>query len=197
MNDAHFQELLLQALEHEMGGVKVYEAAIDCAVNDDLKQEWQKYLQQTRNHVRLLEAVCATRKIDPKHSTPGRKIVGQLGQSLVAAMKQALAAGDPEAAQLVAGDCVTLAETKDHFNWGLLGECARHMTGAGKHELAEAYDEVEEQEDEHLYHSKGWTRELWAEALGLKAQLPPPEEKRNVRSATAEARVEKESRAKH
>jgi len=31
------------------------------------------------------------------------------------------AAGDPDAAQLVAGECVVLAETKDHANWELIG----------------------------------------------------------------------------
>ncbi len=29
--------------------------------------------------------------------------------------------------------------------------------------------EVEEEEDEHLYHTTGWTRELWIETLGMPA----------------------------
>ena len=49
--DEQFGELLYQALETELGGVQVYEAAVTCAVNEDLKKEWQKYLEQTRNHV--------------------------------------------------------------------------------------------------------------------------------------------------
>jgi len=32
-------------------------------------------------------------------------------------MKKALSSGPAEAAQLVAAECVTLAETKDHMNW--------------------------------------------------------------------------------
>ena len=36
-------ELLLQSLEHEKGGVQVYETALKCAVNEDLKEEWEKY----------------------------------------------------------------------------------------------------------------------------------------------------------
>lgn len=46
-----------------------------------------------------------------------------------------------------------------------------------------AYDAIEDQEYEHLYHTKGWCRELWLQALGLKATLPPPEEKKNVKNA--------------
>ena len=44
MNPEQLNELLLQSLEHEMGGVKVYETALKCVVNEDLKEEWQKYL---------------------------------------------------------------------------------------------------------------------------------------------------------
>jgi hypothetical protein len=57
--------------------------------------------------------------------------------------------------------------------------------------LQDAYDEVEDQEDEHLYHSKGWCRELWIKSLGMRAVLPPPEEKQNVKSAIGAARAEK------
>jgi len=38
------RELLLQALEHERGGALIYFNALECAVNDDLRQEWDKYL---------------------------------------------------------------------------------------------------------------------------------------------------------
>jgi len=51
---------------------------------------------------------------------------------------------------------------------------------------------VEDQEDEHLYHSKGWLRELALESLGLKAVLPPPEERKHVKTAIGAARAEQE-----
>ena len=44
MEQKVLKELLLQSLEHERGGVKVYETALKCAINDDLKEEWQEYL---------------------------------------------------------------------------------------------------------------------------------------------------------
>jgi hypothetical protein len=34
-------DLLLQSLEHEMGGVKIYENAVRCAVHPDLQREWR------------------------------------------------------------------------------------------------------------------------------------------------------------
>ena len=51
---------------------------------------------------------------------------------------------------------------------------------------------VEDEEDEHLYHSKGWCRELWIASLGLPAVLPPPEEEKDVKSALDAAKAEEE-----
>ena len=184
------EELVLQSLEHEMGGVKVYETAIKCAVNADLKEEWEGYLKQTRTHVTTLEAVCRAMSIDPKKETPGRLVVRQVGGALVAAMRAALSAGNPAAAEIVACECVVLAETKDHLDWELLGKCAEQLSGPAAAALKKAYDEIEDQEDEHLYHSKGWCRELWLQSLGLKPILPPPEERQHVKTAIGAARAE-------
>ena len=173
-------ELLLQSLEHERGGIKIYETAVQCALDADLRKEFTKYLQETRNHERILLELCRTLEIDPEAETPGREVVRIVGAGLLTAMQTARAAGKPEAAQIVACECVVLAETKDHLNWELIGQVADGSDGDGAAALQAAYDEVEDQEDEHLYHSKGWCRELWIQALGMRAVLPPPEEKRHV-----------------
>jgi hypothetical protein len=189
MKDAQVTELLLQALEHEKGGVQIYETALKCAVHPELADEWQKYLDQTRMHVRVLTEVISTLKIDLYTETPGRKIVRQNGAGLVQAMETALQSAEPDAAQLIACDCVVLAETKDHANWELIGQVAKNMSGEAADALTNAYEQIEDEEDEHLYHSKGWCRELWLQSLGLDAVLPPPEETENVRSAKEEAMI--------
>ena len=91
MNEEQINELLLQSLEHEKGGVLVYETALKCVINEDLQEEWEKYLEETRNHVQVLTEVCVTIGLNPKMSSPGRTIVHKLGGSLVAAMDEALA----------------------------------------------------------------------------------------------------------
>jgi ferritin-like metal-binding protein YciE len=185
-------DLLLQALTHEKGGVQVYATALKCAQNQDLRKEWEKYFQETQRHVEVLIGVCAALGIDPDKKTGGTDVVKHMGQSLVTAMEIALSGKDPAAAQLVACECVVLAETKDHLNWHLIGEVAEKAIGGDAAQiLNEAYEEVEDQEDEHLYHTKGWCRELWLEALGIDAVLPPPEEKRHVTSAMEAAQAEK------
>lgn len=190
MKEQQVTELLLQSLEHEKGGVLVYETALKCVINEDLQEEWEKYLEETRNHVQVLTEICVTIGLDPEMSSPGRTIVHKLGGSLVAAMEEASAAGTPEAAQLVACECVVIAETKDHMDWELIGKCAGKLGGEIGKALKEAYEEIEEQEDEHLYHSKGWCRELWIQSLGMKAVLPPPEERKDVKTAIGAARAE-------
>jgi ferritin-like metal-binding protein YciE len=190
MNKKQVEELILQALEHEMGGVKVYAAALACAVNPQLKKEWEKYHAETKTHVAKLETVCKSMGIDPQRETPGRAVLRHLGGGLIEAMKMAAAAGDPSAAELVASECVVLAETKDHLNWELLAKCAEHLKQDKADALKTATDEIEDQEDEHLYHTKGWCRELWIQSLGMHAVLPPPEERRQVKTAIGAARAE-------
>jgi len=186
------KELLLQSLEHEYGGVLLYQTALECVLNDDLRGEWEKYLAQTQTHVEVLTAACGRLGLDPDEMTPGRKIVQHNGKSLAVAMKMALAASDPPAAELVACECIVLAETKDHFDWELIGQCAKELTGEEQSVLKAAYDKVEDEEDEHLYHTKGWCRELWLKSLGMKAVLPPPEEKSDVKTAIDAAKAEQE-----
>ncbi|CAN5720877.1 hypothetical protein BH09MYX1_BH09MYX1_00590 [soil metagenome] len=190
MNITQVKELVLQALEHERGGVKIYTAAVGCAVNGDLQKEWSGYLGQTKGHVTVLERVCKRMKIDPESETPGRAVVRHNGAALVKTIEMAVSAGDRAAAEIVACECVVLAETKDHANWELLGKCAENLEGDEAEALQEAYDEVEDQEDEHLYHTKGWCRELWLQSLGLTAVLPPPEECQKVKTAIGAARAQ-------
>ena len=189
MNTEQVHELLYQALETEQRGIRVYQKAIRCAVNADLKKEWREYLEQTQNHERIVRKLFEPFGIDPEEDTPGRKVVRQIGESLVKAMEMALGSGGSEAAQLVAAECVILAETKDHQNWELIGEVAKKLKGDEAKALKEAHQEVEDEEDEHLYHTMGWARELWIESLGMPAVIPPPEEEKDVKTAIGAARA--------
>lgn len=191
MKNEQLHELIYQALETEAGGVQVYETAIRCAKNTDLKEEWQKYLKQTQNHEQIMRGLVEKMGLDPAAETPGRQIVRHKGEALVEAMNMALKAGNPQAAQLVAAECVVAAETKDHQNWELMSQAAEQLQGDEGTALKEACEEVEDEEDEHLYHSMGWSRELWIESLGLPAVLPPPEEEKDVKTAGDAASAKK------
>lgn len=186
------KELMLQMVETELGGEQIYRTALKCAIRDDLKEEWQGYLEETLRHQQIITGTCEAVGIDPGEETPGRAVVRHNGQSLVKAMEMALASAEPAAAQLVACECVVLAETKDHSNWELLGRVAEKATGEVGKALKDAYKAVEKEEDHHLYHTQGWCRELWIEALGMPAVLPPPEEEKDVETAIGASRAEQQ-----
>lgn len=191
MKAEQLNELIYQMLETERGGIQVYETALRCVVNDELKEEWEEYLEQTKNHERIVLELMEKLGLDPEQETPGRGVVRHIGESLVEAMEMARTNGPAEAAQLVACESVVQAETKDHLNWELLHEASEKAKGEQKKALTLAYEEVEDQEDEHLYHSTGWCRELWIESLSLPAVLPPPEEEKEVKTAIGAARAKK------
>src|SRR6185436_1855284 len=99
MNQDQWKELLYQALETETGGIQVYENALKCVVNPELKEEWEEYLEQTRNHAQILQEVFGKLGLDPQVETPGRRVVRHMGDSLVRAMQMARDSGrqqDPE-----------------------------------------------------------------------------------------------------
>jgi len=197
MKDEQVKELLYQALETELGGVQIYTTALRCVENDELKEEWEKYLEQTQQHVQIVQDVLTRLGLDPNDETPGRKVVRHIGEALVESMEMALNEGEPGAAQLVATEAVVLAETKDHQNWHLIGEIIKKAKGELAKALQDAHDQVEPEEDEHLYHTKGWSRELWIESLGMKAVLPPPEEVKDVETAIGAARAEQARNQMH
>lgn len=189
---AQLKDLLLQMLETELAGELVYQKALTVVRNPSLKQEWQEYLEQTRNHHNVLLTLCEDLGIDSSARTPGREVVKHVGDALVQTIELASRTATPAAAELVACECVVHAETKDHANWSLLGQVAAAASGDEAKLLKEAHARVEPDEDHHLYHTQGWCRELALQGLGMPAVLPPPEEIKQVDTAIGAARAEQQ-----
>ena len=79
MQEDQLHELLYQAFETELGGVEVYETALRCVQNDDLREEWEKYHKQTTNHVEIAEGLLRAFELDPQLETPGGPWCGTSG----------------------------------------------------------------------------------------------------------------------
>jgi hypothetical protein len=188
MNEERLHELLYQTLEAELGGVAIYETALRCVQKDELREEFKKYLERTTHHVELVEGLLRAFGLHPGTETPGRTVVRRLGDSLVAAMEKALKTGPPNAAELVAAECVTLAETKDHLNWELIGQVLSRVDGKAGSAPRAAHNEVEERKDERFCRSTGWGREPRIEALDI-AALPPAEDQSAVKTAIGAIRA--------
>lgn len=190
MDRKAMHELLHQMLETELGGEKLYEAAIEAAVDEDLRGEWEDYLAETRTHQQLLAKVFAAAGLDPDEMTLGREIVRAKATALVEAVEAAKGGDDPRQAELVAAECVVEAEAKDLQNWELLEHLSEELEGELGEVVREAVDEAKEQEAEHFFHTKGFARELWLQFLGLPAALPPPEEEKSVTTQIGAGRAE-------
>src|SRR5262245_61417641 len=65
LNQEQLTNLVYEALETELGGVEVYETALECVQNDDLREEFEKYHEETQRHVELVKEVCETLSLDP------------------------------------------------------------------------------------------------------------------------------------
>jgi hypothetical protein len=72
-------------------------------LNEELKKQWEEYLEQTQKHVEIVRELCEQMGLDPKSETPGRQVVRHIGKSLVKAMEMALDSGKPEAAHVGRG----------------------------------------------------------------------------------------------
>jgi hypothetical protein len=177
-------DFVLEMLETELGGAELYRAALPSIREEGLRDEFEEYLSETEQHVEKVRELLAFFEIDSERETPGRQVVRELGRSLVEAVQSAREKGSPSSAEIVAAECVTLAETKDHLNWELL-----RLSGDAQRKVLEICESVEEDEDHHLYHTTGWTRELWIRELGMDAVLPPPEEVKDVKTAIGAARA--------
>ena len=54
MDRANFEELLYQGMETELAGEQLYVTAVEAAVNDDVREEWGKYLEEPVLHVTVV-----------------------------------------------------------------------------------------------------------------------------------------------
>ncbi|ALK29914.1 hypothetical protein bpln_1g10940 [Burkholderia plantarii] len=174
-----------------MGGARIYRAALSCAIDQGLHDQWEHDYRQTPHHQDVLRLVFRSLGLDEQTQTAGRRAVMETGKSLVNAIEPAKQNAAPAVAQIVAAECVVPAETKDHLNRALTGCAADRLSGDAARVLKEAHDEVEADKDHHLYHTRGWAREMWLQSMGFEAVLPPPEEGRDVASAADAAKAER------
>jgi hypothetical protein len=75
MKRVQLTEALYQGLETELGGTRVYETALRCVQNDELKEEWEKYPEQTKTHVEIMGGLFEAFHLDPEAMTPGPAVV--------------------------------------------------------------------------------------------------------------------------
>lgn len=187
MKQSHVDDFLLQALETELGALQVYEAALRCASDAHLRDQWVKHRAESEQHARVYRELIDGLRLDASLVTPARALVRRVNESLVAAITSAHDTVDADTAQIVAAESVAAIEAKGNLNWELVGDLGKKTRTDYAHALRKAYEHVVEQKNEHLYHARGWMRDLWIRRLGLSSVAPAPSEARDVRSSSSES----------
>jgi rubrerythrin len=146
---------LSEFLAVEKGGVKLYTEALRHVMDDDVRDKFNEFLGQTRRHVEILEGVIRDLGGQTTYMSPSAGIAEEKAEALLKTMAEADGASGKQA-ELNAIENIVIAETKDHADWELLGKIARRTDDSDlRAVLQPAVDEVEPQEDDHLF----WTKE--------------------------------------
>ncbi|MCM2550431.1 hypothetical protein [Burkholderia glumae] len=169
-------QLLYQARETSLRAAAVYEAALACAARDELAEEWRAHRDAARRRAQVFGTAFDALGLDADATSHGRTAAAALGKSLLEVIAYAAQGDDRAAALRVAAECVLLIETKDQLNRTLLGIAAERITGPVAQVLKDLVEAIEADGEPRALHARGWSRELWLDALGLAAVLPPPEE---------------------
>ena len=194
MAQEQFAELLLQMLETEQGGVKVYETALRCVVNDDLKKEWEKYRSETTEHVQIVTKLVEHFEGDADADSPGASWCATSGSRSSRRWRwrsrRAGPGGRPARGRRV-------RRARRDQGPPELGVARRGRTGLKGEDAKAVKDAFKRSRNRRTSTSitrTGWCRELWIESLGLPAVLPPPEEEKDVKTAIGAARAKKARR---
>jgi len=179
------RELLERVLELARGGVRVYEAALGCALRETLEQQWQDDLVQARQHERALRAAARRLNVDPEEEPCLRLVVRRQAAAVVQTLEEAREQAPDAEAQRLAAECVFEWESRTRFAWDLLHDLATEAAGAEGDVLREACAEAPDQQDERVHRARAWTRALWMTALGRRTPVPARRAQPRRRRATA------------
>jgi rubrerythrin len=150
------------AVEH--GGVDLYDRALEELQHEDLRPRLEQYHEQTRRHVELCGEMLNAAGGNQDEMSPAAAAVEHKAQGL-------LSAEVPEELKDINNlENLVLAETKDHWNWELLGSLMDNIEERDlKKVVSRAVRQVRRHENDHL----NWTQKMLTTLTTEAAQHPP------------------------
>jgi rubrerythrin len=163
LDSGWLMEFLSEMLTVERGGVMLYEKALRELEHDDLSEQLEEFLDQTKHHVELCEEMLKAAGGDPEEMSPGAEAAQSKAEGL-------LAVKVPEhMADLNNIENLVLAETKDHWNWEMLTKKVKLVKDKQlKALITDAVREVGKQERDHL----DWNTETLTELADEMSRHP-------------------------
>jgi rubrerythrin len=150
-----FSEML--AVEH--GGVELYEKALEELTHDDLRSKLEQFHEQTQRHVELCEEMLHAAGGNEDEMSPAAEAAEHKAQGL-------LSTDVPDQLKDINNiENLLLAETKDHWNWEMLGSLMEKIEERELKKLVgRAVREVRKQENDHLSWNQKMLTRLATEA---------------------------------
>lgn len=145
VNPQWLTDFLSEMLTVEMGGVKLYEKALNELEHPEYEDELNEFLRQTERHVELCTEMLNAAGGDSDYKSPGAQAAEHKAEGLISA------GVPPEISDLNNIENLVLAETKDHWDWEMLASVAPRIGDAELKRMAtKAVSEVRKQEKMHL-----------------------------------------------
>jgi rubrerythrin len=178
VNPEWLKNFLTEMLAVERGGVQLYEKALEELSHDDLRRKLEQFHEQTQRHVELCEELLEEAGGDEGMS-PGAEAAEHKAQGLMTAEVP------EEMADINNLENLVLAETKDNWNWEMLGSLMQKIEDNDlKKSVSRAVREVRKQENDHLK----WTQKALTQvAMEAAHESPEMEEDEEVEMEEEEA----------
>jgi rubrerythrin len=145
LNQDWFKDFLSEMLAVEQGGVQLYEKTVEELKHDKFRSQLEKFLDQTRHHVELCEQMMEAASVEDGSGSPGAEAAEHKAEGLISTEVP------DHLLDLNNFENLVLAETKDHWNWEMLGSVAGEISDTNlKRTVSRAVKEVQKQEADHL-----------------------------------------------
>jgi rubrerythrin len=171
LNQDWLKQFFSEMLAVERGGVQLYEKALDELMHDDLRSRLEQYHEQTQRHVELCEEMLNAAGGNEDKMSPAAQAAEHKAQGL-------LSAEVPEEMKDINNiENLVLAETKDHWNWELLGSMMERIEERElKKVVSRAVREVRKQENDHLTWNQKMLTRLATEAAQREPEMEETED---------------------
>jgi rubrerythrin len=166
LDAAFVADLLSACVCHERCGAHLYRSVAGRTTDDNLRVQYERFGDETLEHVDKLEQLIAAAGGDPQYVSPSARATEMAASGLLQSTYLISGSIDPVTAELAMLEAVMLAEVKDRANWMVLAQLAEGMAeGDVRTQFQAVVSEVLAQEEEHY----GWASDTRSSLLLMMA----------------------------
>jgi rubrerythrin len=127
LNAMFVADVLSACLAHERCGAHLYRSVATRTGEAELRQQYEHFGDETRDHVERLEQLIVAAGGDPQYVSAAARASEKAAAGLLESTFMVEGSLDPVTAELAMLEAVMLAEAKDRANWVVLSQLASQM----------------------------------------------------------------------